>query len=225
MVDTPVSVNDTMAPSRGAGVDVPAAGANGITTGVDPADSSRRTVTVEPTNPGVDYVLVRPDGTQAGSARPGNADHGPVTFTGLDANTQYHVVTVPHGTAYVPTAPNQPAVRTPSAGIIVPTAADVTQTRTSITINPALEGQSYNLMDSNGNLAGQWVPGSGKSITFNGLSPNSTYTVVVMQPDADSAAPGKQPSGIVTGPAAATAPGSGGSAPVPRCGAGLLGLL
>lgn len=48
-------------------------------------------------------------------------------------------------------------------------------------------------------------------VLLNDLTINSTYTVVVMQPDADSAAPGKQPSGIVTGPAAATAPGSGGS--------------
>lgn len=211
LVDAPASVGDTVTPSRGAKVNVPVAVTNGVTTGIDPTDSGKRTITVQPTNPGVDYILVKPDGTQVGSAIPGSADHGPVTFDGLDANTEYHVVTVPHGTVYTPATPEQPAVRTPSAGIKIPTEVDVTGARNSITVNPALEGQSYNLMDSDGKLVGQWVPGNGKSVTFEGLSPNSTYTVVVMQPDADGATAGKQPSGIAVGPAVTTSSGSSSS--------------
>lgn len=211
LVDAPASVGDTVTPSRGAKVNVPVAVTNGVTTGVDPTDSGKRTITVQPTNPGVDYVLVKPDGAQVGSAIPGSDDHGPVTFDGLDANTQYHVVTVPHGATYTPATPDQPAVRTPSAGIKIPTEVDVTGARNSITVNPALEGQGYNLMDSDGKLVGQWVPGNGKSVTFEGLSPNSTYTVVVMQPDADSATAGKQPSGIAVGPAVTTSSGSSSS--------------
>ena len=98
MMDEGVSVNvgDHQTPSRGAQVTAPVAGENGITTREDLEHDGKYVVAIKLTNPGVDYVLVTPDGAQV-AQQTGKENNGSVVFDNLDPNTTYHVVAVPNG--------------------------------------------------------------------------------------------------------------------------------
>ena len=198
--DVSVNIGDHQTPSRGAQVTVPVTGDNGITIREDLENKGKYIIAVKPTNPDVDYVLVTPDGAQV-TKQTGKENNGSVVFDNLEPNTTYHIVTAPKGTEYTPTEPNQPGITTPVA-ITVPTAAQVSKTVNTVTVNSTVPEQSYNLLDSEGNLVkDQWIPGNGGSITFDGLTTGQTYTVVVRLNDIDSSTPDNQPSDLVTGPA------------------------
>lgn len=77
IVDAPADLGDTVIPSLGAGINVPVGGNNGVTAGVDPSAADKRVITVQPTNPNVDYILVTPEGIQVGAAQPGRPTTAP----------------------------------------------------------------------------------------------------------------------------------------------------
>ena len=170
----------------------------------DDIETTDSSITVEPTEPGQQYVVVPvedyPDAltedywTENGQI---SEDGEPLTFDELDPNTDYVVVTrLPGDDRHNPSPASEPTPvttdrRDQTEAPTVPDAdTEITTTDHSLTVDPAADGQEYIVVpagtDPDDLTEDDWADAQigedGEPLTFDGLDPNTEYVVVTRIP-------------------------------------------